>query len=51
MKNIERIVREHIPHRDAIYIPDLVKELEAYCREKENENFNAGLKSKERENQ
>jgi len=42
MSEIERIVREFIPHKDAKYIRDLVIALENHCKEKTNDAFNEG---------
>ena len=42
MNEIERIVKQFIPKKDVYIIPILVKELEIYCRSKENESFSEG---------
>ena len=42
MDEIERTIREFIPHRDADYIPDLVKAINKIIREIENKAFNEG---------
>ena len=41
-KEIERIVREFIPHKNAEYIPDLVKALEVFMTGAGNTAFNEG---------
>lgn len=41
-KDIERIVREFIPHKDTQYIPDLVKALKKYCIVETNKSYSEG---------
>ena len=42
VSEVERIVREYVPHRCGYCIPGLVSALESYVRDKENENFKVG---------
>ena len=42
-KEIDRIVREFIPHKDSEYILDLIRELTRYMTDVANKNFNEGV--------